>query len=80
MLPNPSPLSLRPNSKTLKVRFVTTEDAGIFECQVSTSPKLSHIFQLAVLGRRMMRTNGNSIFLRGDDDDDDETMASLSII
>ena len=41
----------RPNSKTLKVRFVTTEDAGVFECQVSTSPKLSLIFRLSVLGK-----------------------------
>ena len=73
-------LSLRPNSKTLKVRFVTTEDAGIFECQVSTSPKLSLIFRLAVLGGRMMRKKCKSIFLRGNDDDDDENMASLSII
>ena len=80
MLPNPYPLSLRPNSKTLKVRFVTTEDAGIFECQVSTSPKLSLIFRLAVLGGRMMRKKCKSIFLRGNDDDDDENMASLSII
>ena len=75
-----STLSLRPNSKTLKVRFVTTEDAGIFECQVSTSPKLSLIFRLAVLGGRMMRKKCKSIFLRGNDDDDDENMASLSII
>ena len=41
----------RPNSKTLKVRFVTPEDAGVFECQVSTSPKLSLIFRLSVLGK-----------------------------
>ena len=75
-----STLSLRPNSKTLKVRFVTTEDAGIFECQVSTSPKLSLIFRLAVLGGRMMRKKCKSIFRRGNDDDDDENMASLSII
>ena len=44
-------LIFRPNSKTLKVLFVRTEDAGVFECQVSTSPKLSLIFRLSVLGK-----------------------------
>ena len=35
---------------TLKVRFVQAEDEGDFECQLSTSPKLSKTFRINVVG------------------------------
>jgi len=40
------------NSKiqyTLKIKFVKKSDAGKFECQVSTSPKISQTFSLTVI-------------------------------
>ena len=36
---------------TLKVRFVQADDAGDFECQLSTSPKLSKTFRINVVGK-----------------------------
>ncbi|XP_064078139.1 hemicentin-1-like [Macrobrachium nipponense] len=34
---------------TLQVRFVQLRDAGKYECQVSTEPKMSHFVQLSVI-------------------------------
>ena len=36
---------------TLKVKYVTAKDAGKFECQVSTVPKLNQTFTLKVIGK-----------------------------
>jgi hypothetical protein len=35
---------------TLRIQFVAAEDDGNYECQISTSPKLSKIFHLSVVG------------------------------
>ena len=32
-------------------RYVQMRDAGLYECQVSTEPKLSHVFMLNVVGK-----------------------------
>ena len=42
--------SLARGDWTLKVRFVQAEDEGDFECQLSTSPKLSKTFKINVVG------------------------------
>ena len=44
------PHSLAKGDWTLKVRFVEAEDEGDFECQLSTSPKLSKTFRINVVG------------------------------
>ena len=36
---------------TLKLKYVTARDAGRFECQVSTVPKLNQTFSLKVVGK-----------------------------
>ncbi len=36
---------------TLKLKFVEASDAGDFECQLSTSPKLSKTFRINVVGK-----------------------------
>ena len=36
---------------TLKLKYVTARDAGRFECQVSTVPKLNQTFSLRVVGK-----------------------------
>ena len=38
---------------TLKLKYVLAQDAGKFECQISTAPKLNQTFTLKVVGRRM---------------------------
>lgn len=35
----------------LKISYVQEKDSGIYECQVSTEPKISLAFRLAVVGR-----------------------------
>lgn len=35
---------------TLKVLAPTLEDSGVYECQVSTEPKISQPFNLSVVG------------------------------
>ena len=49
-LDNGRPHSLARGDWTLKVRFVQAEDEGDFECQLSTSPKLSKTFRINVVG------------------------------
>jgi len=41
-------VSWRRGHITLKLKFTNASDAGKFECQVSTSPKISQIYQLIV--------------------------------
>ena len=37
----------------MKLKFTNATDAGNFECQVSTNPKISQIFQLTVVGKEL---------------------------
>ena len=37
---------------TLKLKYVVAQDAGKFECQISTAPKLNQTFTLKVVGRQ----------------------------
>lgn len=36
---------------TLQVKYVQARDAGQYECQVSTEPKMSHFITLNVVGK-----------------------------
>ena len=36
---------------TMRIQFATKEDKGDYECQISTSPKLSKIFKLNVISK-----------------------------
>ena len=40
----------RRGQNTLKLKFTNASDAGNFECQVSTNPKISQIFTLNIIG------------------------------
>jgi len=42
-------VSRRRGQNTLKLKFTNASDAGNFECQVSTNPKISQIFNLNVI-------------------------------
>ena len=44
-------LFCRRGQNTLKLKFTNATDAGNFECQVSTNPKISQIFKLTVVGK-----------------------------
>ena len=44
-------ISSRHGKWTLKLKYVTARDAGRFECQVSTVPKLNQTFSLKVVGK-----------------------------
>lgn len=34
----------------VQVKYVQARDAGVYECQVGTEPKMSHFVQLNVVG------------------------------
>lgn len=34
-----------------QVKYVQARDAGVYECQVGTEPKMSHFVQLNVVGQ-----------------------------
>ncbi|PRD27732.1 UNVERIFIED_CONTAM: hypothetical protein NCL1_34502 [Trichonephila clavipes] len=36
---------------TLQVKYPQSKDGGVYECQVSTVPKMSHFVNLNVIGR-----------------------------
>lgn len=38
----------------LQIKFVQPRDAGIYECQVSTEPRISENFHLNVVGKQLM--------------------------
>lgn len=38
---------------TLQVKYVQPRDAGQYECQVSTEPKMSHFITLNVVGKSL---------------------------
>ena len=40
----------RRGQNTLKLKFTNASDAGNFDCQVSTNPKISQIFKLNIIG------------------------------
>lgn len=42
-------VSRRRGQNTLKLKFTNASDAGDFECQVSTNPKISQVFELTVV-------------------------------
>jgi len=42
-------VSRRRGESTLKLKFTNASDAGAFECQVSTSPKISQIYKLVII-------------------------------
>jgi len=42
-------VSRRRGQNTLKLKFTNATDAGNFECQVSTNPKISQVFKLTVV-------------------------------
>ena len=42
--------TFRRGQNTLKLKFTNASDAGNFDCQVSTNPKISQIFKLNIIG------------------------------
>ena len=51
-------ISSRHGRWTLKLKYVGARDAGRFECQVSTVPKLNQTFSLKVVGKfRVIKIN-----------------------
>jgi hypothetical protein len=38
----------------LQIKFVQPRDAGIYECQVSTEPRISENFHLYVVGKEIL--------------------------
>lgn len=40
----------------LQIKFVQPRDAGIYECQVSTEPRISENFHLNVVGKQAVIT------------------------
>lgn len=42
---------------TLQVKYVQARDAGQYECQVSTEPKMSHFITLNVVGKYSSKIN-----------------------
>lgn len=43
---------LSTNTWTLVIKFVQARDAGLYECQISTEPKMALKFRLNVIGKR----------------------------
>jgi len=41
---------------TLQIKYVQARDAGQYECQVSTEPKMSHFITLNVVGKSSLCT------------------------
>lgn len=39
---------------TLEIKYVQRKDAGIYECQISTEPKMSFSIRLNVVGKRTL--------------------------
>nr|CAD7256477.1 unnamed protein product [Timema shepardi] len=45
---------------TLQIKYVQARDAGQYECQVSTEPKMSHFITLNVVGTKSITTNDDT--------------------
>lgn len=52
------------NTWTLQVKFVQERDAGRYECQVSTEPKMSHFVELTVVTPRVTIPGGSELHVR----------------
>lgn len=47
----------------LQVKYVQARDAGVYECQVGTEPKMSHFVQLNVVGQwRELARDGHATY------------------
>ena len=44
---------------TLQIKYPQHRDSGIYECQVSSTPHLSHFIHLTVIGKWFVVTSGN---------------------
>ncbi|CAL4104141.1 unnamed protein product, partial [Meganyctiphanes norvegica] len=49
---------------TLQVKFISASDAGFYECQVSTEPKISHFVNLNVIIPRVSVPGGSELYVR----------------
>lgn len=49
------------------MKYVQARDAGVYECQVGTEPKMSHFVQLNVVGKLFVI---NLLFIRQDNEED----------
>jgi len=47
---------------TLVIKFVQARDAGLYECQISTEPKMALKFRLNVIGKDSSFENWENIF------------------
>ncbi|OQR78458.1 hypothetical protein BIW11_06394 [Tropilaelaps mercedesae] len=52
-------------SWNLQIRDVRLEDAGVYECQVSTTPKISRLVALRVVESRAVVRGGPSLYVNG---------------
>ena len=52
--------TFRRGQNTLKLKFTNASDAGNFDCQVSTNPKISQIFKLNIIG---IKCNFNWLYM-----------------
>ncbi|XP_066940235.1 limbic system-associated membrane protein-like [Macrobrachium rosenbergii] len=52
------------NTWTLQVKFVEESDAGRYECQVSTEPKMSHFVHLTVITPKVSIPGGTELHVR----------------
>merc|ERR1711953_370099 len=57
-------IKARENLWTLKIKFVTARDAGKYECQVSTVPKMSRKVELVVVVPKVGIFGGPDIYVR----------------
>lgn len=49
---------------TLQVKYVQPRDAGVYECQVGTEPKMSHFVSLAVVVPRVEIAGESDVFVK----------------
>uniref|UniRef100_A0A6A7GAS1 Hemicentin-2-like n=1 Tax=Hirondellea gigas TaxID=1518452 RepID=A0A6A7GAS1_9CRUS len=53
---------------TLQIKFVSDSDAGSYECQVSTEPKISRAVKLRIVRPTVTIPGGNELHVRGGSD------------
>ncbi|RWR99863.1 Down syndrome cell adhesion molecule-like protein, partial [Dinothrombium tinctorium] len=49
---------------TLEIKYVQKEDAGVYECQISTEPKMSYSIKLQVVAAKATIPEGPDVFVR----------------